>query len=153
LPRVSHLRGEEAVAPGETHRERLLHKACAAIAVDHCPKLKRDVREGILGIREMLKFDVRMSYDKPESIAERFVSGFMPVGKSRIVGYVEVLLVKARLRSLEWLNGAAIFGVTAGQNNPRQVGQRRGPVSPRVRCQMVGIKIGVGVQFGGTIMQ
>ncbi len=41
--------------------EPLLHRECAAISLEHCPSLKRDVRDGSLNVRQVNRFQVQFA--------------------------------------------------------------------------------------------
>src|SRR3546814_19365326 len=40
--------------------EPMMHRKCAAVAIQHCPSLKRDVENGKLMIRQVLRYSVQI---------------------------------------------------------------------------------------------
>lgn len=80
--------------------EPLLHKACAARCVDHCPSLKRDVRNGSLHIRQVTRHRVQMSMLTADAAEE-----FTGVRRSHAIGHAKVELVAWKDRPVDWLSG------------------------------------------------
>src|SRR3546814_14087164 len=44
--------------------EPMMHRKCAAVAIQHCPSLKRDVENGTLMIRQVLRYRVQRSDER-----------------------------------------------------------------------------------------
>src|SRR3546814_9439139 len=48
--------------------EPMMHRKCAAVAIQHCPSLKRDVENGTLMIRQVLRYRVQCAIMSPEYV-------------------------------------------------------------------------------------
>lgn len=84
--------------------EPLLHRECAAICLEQCPSLKRDVREGRLMVRQVTRHRVQFAIMSAEYCAE--VTG----ERRKAAGHAKVELLQWIERDAEWLtrgNGAA----------------------------------------------
>src|SRR3546814_8535674 len=46
----------------------MMHQKCAAVAIQHCPSLKRDVENGTLMIRQVLRYRVQCAIMSPEYV-------------------------------------------------------------------------------------
>ena len=81
--------------------EPLLHKACAAISMQHCPALRRDVRDGSLMVRQVTRHDIQFTIMDEVYTAE--VTG----RAIKAVGHAKVQLLRWRARDAAWLERAA----------------------------------------------
>ncbi len=77
--------------------EPMLHKECAAISMRHCPSLRRDVRNGTLMVRQVIRHRVQFAIMDEIYTAE--VTGFA----ERSVGHAKVELLKWVDRDEAWL--------------------------------------------------
>lgn len=77
--------------------EPLLHKECAAISMEHCPSLKRDVAAGTLFVRQVSRWRVQMAVMSPVYVAE------MAGEAVKAVGHAKVELLAWTDRDAEWL--------------------------------------------------
>lgn len=81
--------------------EPLLHKACAAISVQHCPSLKRDIAAGAIEIRQVTRHEVQVAI-MDEGYTHRLTGVARPAA-----GHAKVHLLAWKIRDLSWLAGAA----------------------------------------------
>ncbi len=86
--------------------EPLLHRACAATSLKHCPSLRRDVEAGTLMVRQVTRYRVQFVVMAPEFISH-YVPGFGAKINDRIVGAAKVELVTWADRDAAWLGDAA----------------------------------------------
>ncbi len=79
--------------------EPLLHKACAAISMRHCPSLKRQIADGELHVRQVFRhacqFALYSAQGTFEATGERVKS----------VSHAKVQLIKWANRDAAWLEG------------------------------------------------
>lgn len=78
--------------------EPLLHRACAAISLDNCPSLKRDIADGSLIIRQVTSH--RAQYAIMDEIYTEQITG----QAVRSVGHAKVELRNWIDRDVDWLN-------------------------------------------------
>lgn len=100
------LRANAAEGPAILQVEPLLHRECAAISVTHCPSLKRDVRDGTLMIRQVLRYRVQFAVMSPEFIAV-YVPAYVAKPGDRIIGHAKVELLKWHDQDEAWLQREA----------------------------------------------
>lgn len=81
--------------------EPMMHRACAAIAIQHCPSLKRDVENGTLRIRQVFKHRVQCAIMSPEYVASE-TGQFV-----KALGHGKIELLKWAERDRGWLELAA----------------------------------------------
>jgi hypothetical protein len=81
--------------------EPLLHKECAAISLQHCPYLRQRLADGTLPVRQVTRYDVRLSVMLPEAIAEHVPEYTGP--REGIVGYAQIRLLAWTDRDAAWL--------------------------------------------------
>lgn len=77
--------------------EPLSHKACAAIALRHCPSLRRDAREGTLFVRQVTRYRAQAAIMSAEYIET--ITGL----KATAVGHAKVELIRWKDRDAAWL--------------------------------------------------
>lgn len=82
--------------------EPLLHRECAAVSLQHCPALRRDVRDGTVAIRQVFRSAVQFAVMSPEYVGT-YVPGYDAKPHERIVGHAKVQLIKAEFRNEAWL--------------------------------------------------
>lgn len=82
--------------------EPLLHRACAAESLKHCPSLKRDIDDGTLMVRQVTRSRVQFVIMGPQFISH-YVPGYVAKPTDRIVGGAKVELLQWRDRDAEWL--------------------------------------------------
>lgn len=80
--------------------EPMMHKACALLAIQHCPSLRRDLDQGTLRVRQVFKHRVQVAIMSPEYVAGE--TG-QPV---KALGHAKVELLKWADRDLQWLEAA-----------------------------------------------
>ncbi len=85
--------------------EPLLHKECAAISMEYCPSLKRDIAAGTLMVRQVTRFRVQFVIMGPQFISH-YVPGYEAKPTDRIVGGAKVELLNWLDRDAFWLGGA-----------------------------------------------
>jgi hypothetical protein len=77
--------------------EPLLHKQCAAICMQHCPSLRRQQRDGVLNIRQVLRHRCQFAICSEQGV-------FEAVGiRQRAVSHAKVQLLKFTARDEGWL--------------------------------------------------
>ncbi len=86
--------------------EPMLHKECAATCLSFCPSLKRDVRDGTLQVRQVLRSRVQFAIMSPEFI-HHYVPSYVPKPLDRIIGHAKVELLQWKDRDEAWLSRAA----------------------------------------------
>lgn len=77
--------------------EPLLHKACAALCLKHCPSLKRQISDGVLNIRQVFQSAVQSALYSADGIQE--ITGIHETA----FYYNKVQLIKWRDRDEDWL--------------------------------------------------
>ncbi len=97
---LSHARLNLRAAEGATvlQVEPLLHRHCAAISLNYCPSLRRDIKHGTLQIRRVQRSRVQFAQLKPESVAE--FTGGEPIAA---IGHAKVELLQWIRMTEEWL--------------------------------------------------
>lgn len=85
--------------------EPLLHRACAAESMRHCPSLKRDIAAGTLMVRQVTRWRVQFVIMGPQFIST-YVPGYDAKPHERIVGAAKVELLQWRDRDADWLEAA-----------------------------------------------
>nr|WP_295738900.1 hypothetical protein [uncultured Acidocella sp.] len=97
---LSHARVDPHAAEGPAvlQVEPLLHRQCAAICVQHCPSLLRDIENGTLHIRLVQRYRIQWAIMRPESVAE-FTGGEAVAA----IGHAKVELQLWRGMPVEWL--------------------------------------------------
>ncbi len=79
--------------------EPMVHKDCALTCVELCPSLKRDVKNGTLFVRQVLKHRAQMALLTSAAVME-----FCGVEKKGdVIGHLKVELLKWKDRDLQWL--------------------------------------------------
>lgn len=79
--------------------EPMLHKECARISMRFCPALRRDIREGTLRVRQVLRY--RVQFAIMDEVYCESVAG----EATRAVGHAKVELIKWVDRDEAWLCG------------------------------------------------
>lgn len=90
-----------AIADGEmilTVVEPLCCRTCARLAVQHCPHLKRRIKEGLIIVRHVFAYRLITPLLTGEATME-FAGEYKP----GTVGHLKMQLTKFRLRDLAWL--------------------------------------------------
>lgn len=64
--------------------EPMLHKACAAISMRHCPSLKRDLAAGTMFVRQVKRWRGQFALMSPVYVAEQTGIEVMAVGHAKI---------------------------------------------------------------------
>lgn len=82
--------------------EPLLHKECAAISMQHCPSLKRDVKEGTLFVRQVTSHKVQFAIYSEQGTFE--ATGV----RQKAICYAKVQLIKWKDRDADWLMSALV---------------------------------------------
>ena len=82
--------------------EPLLHKECAAISMEFCPSLKRDIEAGTLMVRQVNRWDVQFAIMGPQFVSV-YVPGYEAKSHERIVGAAKVELIGWIDRNVGWL--------------------------------------------------
>jgi hypothetical protein len=91
---------ERATEVGFLCTEPLSHRACAAIAAQHCPHLKRHIATGTVRIRQVTKHSAALSTLTAAAVAE-FTGETWAEGA--VIGHAKVRVDRFIARSLEWL--------------------------------------------------
>lgn len=86
--------------------EPLLHRECAAVSMEHCPSLKRDIRNGTLMVRQVRRHCPQLAIMRPEFIGE-YVPGYVADPADRIIGGAKVELLTWTDRDEAWLQRTA----------------------------------------------
>lgn len=77
--------------------EPLLHRHCAAICMEHCPSLKRQMRDGDLNIRQVFRHACQFAIYSAQGV-------FEACGERQIaISHAKVQLIKWQDRDLKWL--------------------------------------------------
>lgn len=80
--------------------EPLLHRACAAISMEHCPSLKRDIANGTLMVRQVTSW-------RPQfAIMDEVFTSLMTGEAQTAVGHAKVELRQWHDRDADWLAAA-----------------------------------------------
>jgi hypothetical protein len=83
--------------------EPLLHRECAAMSMNFCPSLKRDIAAGTLMIRQVTRSRVQFAVMAPEFISH-YVAEYIASPGDRIVGHAKVELLQWSDRDAAWLS-------------------------------------------------
>jgi hypothetical protein len=83
--------------------EPLLHKACAAISMRHCPSLRRDISAGTLMVRQVNRWRAQFSVLGPQFLP-LYVPGHVAKPTDRIIGHAKVELLRWIDRDAGWLD-------------------------------------------------
>lgn len=78
--------------------EPMVCKLCAVISIRHCPSLRRQIRDGVLNIRQVYRSAVQFAV-----MDEFYVETVTGVAGVTAVGHAKVQLIKWRDRDPEWL--------------------------------------------------
>src|SRR3546814_4599977 len=62
----------------------MMHRKCAAVAIQHCPSLKRDVENGTLMIRQVLRYRVQCAIMSPEYVESETGEAVKALGHAKI---------------------------------------------------------------------
>ncbi|MDD2704130.1 MAG: hypothetical protein PHU07_02160 [Acidocella sp.] len=102
---LSHARVQPhgAEGPAVLQVEPMLHRQCAAISMQHCPSLRRDIAAGTLHIRQVLRSRAQLAIMTPEAVEE-----FTGTPRSGVIGHAKIELLEWRDRELEWLGSPAV---------------------------------------------
>ncbi len=79
--------------------EPMAHKDCAAICVQHCPALKKDIKAGTLFVRQVIRSRPQLAMLTRAAI-EEFTN---EVHDGTVVGHAKIELLHWKDRNLEWL--------------------------------------------------
>jgi hypothetical protein len=82
--------------------EPLLHKACAATSMQHCPSLKRDIAAGTLRVRQVTRYRVQFAVMGPQYVSA-YVPDYVAKSSDRIIGAAKVELLQWIDRDADWL--------------------------------------------------
>ena len=88
--------------PAVMQVEPMVHKDCAIICVEHCPSLKRDIRNGSFFIRQVLRHRHQVAMLTAAAVEE-----FTGTARTGIAGHAKVELVHWKLKDLDWLLNSA----------------------------------------------
>lgn len=89
-----------AAKPGDILQvEPLLHRECARECMNHCPALKRQLREGTLRIRQVTKWNVQFAIYSEQGVFEACGE------RVKAVSHAKVHLLRWFDRDLDWLCG------------------------------------------------
>lgn len=83
--------------------EPLLHRECAKISMEFCPKLRRGIRDGSIEVRQVLRSRAQFAIIVPSAVGE-YVAGYVAGGSERIIGHAKVELLRWRDRNADWLS-------------------------------------------------
>lgn len=99
-----------AAAPGDILQvEPLLHKACAAQSMQHCPSLRRQMKEGSLHIRQVTHWRCQFALYSEQGT-------FEAVGQRQVsVAHAKVQLVRWINRDSTWLERARAGAPETGE--------------------------------------
>ena len=78
--------------------EPLSHKACAAVALRHCPSLRRDIRKGTLRVRQVFAWRAQAAIMSDEYVAT--ITGQRAIA----IGHAKVELIRWQDRDAAWLD-------------------------------------------------
>jgi len=81
--------------------EPMVHKDCAVTCIEHCPSLKRDIRNGTLFVRQVLKHRHQIALLTSAAVEE-----FTGQRREGVSGHAKVELVRWIDRDLSWVTGA-----------------------------------------------
>lgn len=96
--------------------EPLSHKDCAAIALRHCPSLRRDIREGKLRVRQVFAWRAQVAIMSDEYVAT--ITGIRAIA----LGHAKVELQRWIDRDAAWL-GVDVLGDPPSKSLGFQVGR------------------------------
>lgn len=86
--------------------EPMLHKECAAMSMQFCPSLRRDIRNDTLRVRQVFRSRVQFAIMSPDYI-HHYVPAYIPKPLDRIVGHAKIELLAWKDRDEAWLMRAA----------------------------------------------
>lgn len=86
--------------------EPLLHRSCAAISMQHCPALKRDIADGSLMVRQVNRWRAQFAILGPQFLPQ-YVPDHIAKPSDRIVGHAKVELLLWTGRDVSWLEGGS----------------------------------------------
>lgn len=81
--------------------EPMMHRACALLAIRHCPSLRRDLDQDTLRIRQVFKHRVQVAIMSPEYVAGETGQ------RVKALGHAKIELLKWADRDLAWLEQSA----------------------------------------------
>lgn len=82
--------------------EPLLHKECAAISMQHCPSLRRDIKNGTLEIRQVLAYRVQFAVYSEQGTFEATGE------RCKAISHAKVQLLRWIDRHEQWLSRGAV---------------------------------------------
>jgi hypothetical protein len=82
--------------------EPLLHRECAALSMNYCPSLRRDIRAGTLMVRQVTRWRAQCAVMSPEYVGT-IVGSYQPNPDDRILGHAKVELMNWIDRDEAWL--------------------------------------------------
>lgn len=80
--------------------EPLLHKDCAAVSIEHCPSLKRDLRSGLINVRQVTRSRVQFA------MMDEIYTEHMTGEHQKSIGHAKVQLLAWIDRDPDWLTRA-----------------------------------------------
>lgn len=86
--------------------EPMLHRECAAVAVEFCPSLRRDVRNGTLMVLQVSRSRTQYVIMSPQYI-QNYVADYIANPGDRIIGHAKVELLSWIDRDEDWLRRGA----------------------------------------------
>jgi hypothetical protein len=98
--RVNH---KGAHGPCVMQVEPMVHKPCALICIEQCPSLKRDIANGTLMVRQVLKSRVQIAIMDLEYIHHYVPDYVAPAPGTKIAGHAKVELLRWFDRDEAWL--------------------------------------------------
>lgn len=78
--------------------EPMLHKECAAVCVQHCPSLKRDIAAGTIVVRQVIRYRHQIAMLTAAAVEE-----FTGKPQTPVAGHAKVELQRWINRDLTWL--------------------------------------------------
>lgn len=82
--------------------EPMVHKDCAVLCLQHCPSLKRDIRNGTLFVRQVLQHRHQVALLTAAAVGQ--FTGEFRVG---VAGHAKVELLRWKDRDMDWLLAGA----------------------------------------------
>lgn len=105
---LSHAAWRENAAKGSVtgilQVEPFCHRACARVAIEWCPSLKRDIDRGTLFIRQVKNYRMQIAIIGIEYVPE-YVPGYMkrPEDGRGVAGHAKIELITWKDRDQKWL--------------------------------------------------